>query len=74
METVVKLSCVALDMKDQEFPITHAQAVLDKEREMGVSNWKLTDDKFTLDNGTIQRKNTGADKGAGKQKPTVEGS
>ena len=51
-------------MKEREYSITHAQDLLDLEKKMGVNNWKLTDSKFMLKNGIIQRANSGPDKGA----------
>lgn len=72
-ETTVKLSCEALGIKEQVYPIQHAQDLLDIESKMGVNNWKLTDSKFKLNNGKIERSNSGPDQGAGSQEPSGQG-
>lgn len=73
-ETVVKLSCEVLDVKDREFEITHAQRLLDTEKGMGVENWTLTDKKFMLKDGIIQRANNKPDKGTQGEGSSGEGS
>jgi hypothetical protein len=73
-ETTVKLSCEALKVKDREYAITHAQALLDKEKEMGVENWQLTDNKFMLKDGIIQRANNKPDKGTKGEGSADKGS
>ncbi|MBL7738709.1 MAG: hypothetical protein JNK14_05780 [Chitinophagaceae bacterium] len=57
METVVLLSCEPLGITDKPFGVTHAQRILDKESEMKVSNWMVTDPQFTVKNGIIIRAN-----------------
>lgn len=73
-ETKVKLSCEVLDVKNREFEITHAQNLLDVEKKMGLSNWKLSDSKFMLTNGIIQRANNKPDKGAEGKSSTDKGA
>ena len=53
-ETTVKMSCAVLNVKNQEYEITHAQDLINLEKKMGVDNWKLTDPQFTLENGIIK--------------------
>ncbi len=71
-ETTVKLSSEAA--KDREFEISHAQRLLDLERKHGFSNWKLTDNKFMLKDGIIQRANNKPDKGTEGKGSVGEGS
>ena len=74
METIVKLSCKVLKEKNREFEITHAQNLLDLEKQMGVNNWELTDKNFMLNNGTIERANNQPDKGTEGESSVDKGS
>lgn len=72
-ETTVLLSCDVLDVKNKPFKISHAQKILDMEKKMNVENWKLTDKNFMLNNGTIERSNSGAGKGTKGQTAATKG-
>lgn len=48
----------------RDFPIDHAQKILDYQGQTGLVIWSLTDDKYEIINGLIKRRNKKTDKSA----------
>lgn len=71
-QTKVKLNGKGLGV--QEFPIEHAQKLLDYEKSKGFENWTLEDEKFELKNGIITYRNTASTKKAKEQVVVGESS
>lgn len=69
--TTVKLNGKGLGIR--EFPIEHAQRILDFDRVKGFNDWELEDKKFELKDGIITFRDTTSTKKAKEQGLVGEG-
>lgn len=68
METVVLLDCKGLGILKQPYGIEHAQALLQYQKEKGLSDWELSPKQgYSFNDGIITRTNKGADKEPSEQ-------
>lgn len=68
--TTVTFKCGS---ESREFGIEQAQALLDYEKQIKITNWSLDDNNFEIKDGLIKRKNSKPDKESKEQKVDSEG-
>jgi hypothetical protein len=69
MTTIIYLDCKALGVSERPFSVTHAEALLNYQKQKGFTDWSLSPNQdYTFKDGAIVITSTGADQTPAKRK------